>query len=78
MGPIGLLIGPMIVAFLQTLLKILQRELSTLDSEDATLSESQRSEWELVGNLPTDLQLEFPMLSRPNYILAGPPLDDLA
>ena len=32
LGPIGILIGPMIVAFLQTLLKILQRELSTMDS----------------------------------------------
>ena len=78
MGPIGLLIGPMVVAFLQTLLKILQRELSTLDSTDPTLAESPRSELELVGNLPIDLQLPPPMLSRPNYILAGPPLDDLS
>ena len=31
LGPIGILIGPMVVAFLQTLLKILQRELATLD-----------------------------------------------
>ncbi|MEM9412746.1 MAG: AI-2E family transporter, partial [Planctomycetota bacterium] len=31
LGPIGILIGPMIVAFLQTLLKLLQRELVTLD-----------------------------------------------
>lgn len=31
LGPIGILIGPMIVAFLQTLLKILQREMSSLD-----------------------------------------------
>ena len=31
LGPIGILIGPMIVAFLQTLLKILQREMSTMD-----------------------------------------------
>ena len=32
LGPIGILIGPMIVAFLQTLLKILQRELASLDA----------------------------------------------
>jgi predicted PurR-regulated permease PerM len=32
LGPIGIVIGPMIVAFLQTLLKILQREMAHLDS----------------------------------------------
>ena len=32
LGPIGILIGPMIVAFLQTLLKILQNEMATLDT----------------------------------------------
>ena len=31
LGPIGILVGPMVVAFLQTLLKILQRELSNFD-----------------------------------------------
>ena len=31
LGPIGILIGPMVVAFLQTLLKILQREMRDLD-----------------------------------------------
>ena len=31
LGPIGILIGPMVVVFLQTLLKILQRDLSLLD-----------------------------------------------
>lgn len=31
LGPIGILIGPMVVVFLQTLLKILQRELSLMD-----------------------------------------------
>ena len=35
LGPIGILIGPMIVAFLQTLLLILQRELRTMDSGDS-------------------------------------------
>jgi predicted PurR-regulated permease PerM len=31
LGPIGIVVGPMVVVFLQTLLKILQRELSSLD-----------------------------------------------
>ncbi|HUE71897.1 MAG TPA: AI-2E family transporter, partial [Pirellulaceae bacterium] len=31
LGPIGILIGPMVVVFLQTLLKILQRELLSID-----------------------------------------------
>lgn len=31
LGPIGILVGPMVVAFLQTLLKILQREMRDLD-----------------------------------------------
>lgn len=38
LGPIGLLVGPMVVAFLQTLLKILHSELTTMEnsSEEAT------------------------------------------
>ena len=35
LGPIGILIGPMVVAFLQTLLKILQREMRDLDQMPA-------------------------------------------
>jgi predicted PurR-regulated permease PerM len=35
LGPIGILVGPMVVAFLQTLLNILHRELSTMDTADA-------------------------------------------
>jgi len=31
LGPIGIIVGPMVVVFLQTLLKILQRELSSID-----------------------------------------------
>lgn len=31
LGPIGILVGPMVVVFLQTVLKILQRELSSMD-----------------------------------------------
>ncbi len=33
LGPIGILIGPMIVAFLQTMLKILQREMIKFDAQ---------------------------------------------
>ena len=36
LGPIGILIGPMVVVFLQTLLKILQRELSLMDGDAKT------------------------------------------
>lgn len=35
LGPIGILIGPMVVALLQTLLRILQRELTSFDAADA-------------------------------------------
>ena len=35
LGPIGILIGPMIVAFLQTLLKIMHRELDILEQHSA-------------------------------------------
>jgi predicted PurR-regulated permease PerM len=35
LGPIGILVGPMVVAFLQTLLNILHRELSTMDAQAA-------------------------------------------
>ena len=38
-GPIGILMGPMIVVFLQTLLEILNRELSQMDEENAVVSE---------------------------------------
>ncbi len=36
LGPIGIVIGPMVVAFLQTLLKILQREMTHLDQITST------------------------------------------
>lgn len=38
LGPIGILVGPMVVVFLQTLLKILQRELKTIERTAATES----------------------------------------
>ena len=41
LGPIGILIGPMVVVFLQTLLKILQREIASMDQ---TQSASQRNQ----------------------------------
>ena len=37
LGPIGILVGPMVVALLQTLLNILQRELSNMEQFRATL-----------------------------------------
>ncbi len=36
LGPIGILVGPMVVVFLQTLLNILQRELAVMDRRDLT------------------------------------------
>jgi hypothetical protein len=33
LGPVGILIGPMVVVFLQTLLKILQREIASMDRD---------------------------------------------
>ena len=38
LGPIGILVGPMVVAFLQTLLKILRREILTMDRDGQTLA----------------------------------------
>jgi predicted PurR-regulated permease PerM len=38
LGPIGILIGPMVVAFLQTLLKILQRELTQMEKVPESLA----------------------------------------
>ncbi|MGI9518685.1 MAG: AI-2E family transporter, partial [Pirellulaceae bacterium] len=40
LGPVGILVGPMIVAFLQTLLKILQRELTEMDEHAAAARSS--------------------------------------
>jgi len=36
LGPIGVLVGPMVAAFLQTVLKLLQRELQSLDTPQGT------------------------------------------
>lgn len=40
LGPIGILVGPMIVVFLQTLLTMLQAELGHLDEEEDTLRDA--------------------------------------
>jgi len=39
LGPIGILVGPMVVAFLQTLLKLLQRELNSFEQEEGDSDE---------------------------------------
>ena len=38
LGPIGILVGPMIVVFLQTLLKILQREMQLMENSTVAVS----------------------------------------
>jgi len=43
LGPIGILIGPMVVVFLQTLLKILQRELATMDGAPEKLLDATKT-----------------------------------
>jgi predicted PurR-regulated permease PerM len=47
LGPIGILVGPMVVVFLQTLLKTLQRELLSMDRSSWTF-------WRGFGGSPTD------------------------
>ncbi len=43
LGPIGILVGPMIVAFLQTLLEILQREISEIDQQENSIDQTASS-----------------------------------
>ncbi len=73
MGPIGLLIGPMIVAFLQSMLRILRRELASMDQEESI--ESVPSSLQLTRNIPEDLRWRQRPAESPAYVLAGPPLD---
>jgi predicted PurR-regulated permease PerM len=40
LGPVGIFVGPMVVAFLQTLLKLLHREMVTLDANEARAERS--------------------------------------
>lgn len=44
LGPIGILVGPMIVVFLQTLLKILQREMQIMGSSKSLLLDTSAGE----------------------------------
>lgn len=43
LGPVGILIGPMVVVFLQTLLKLLQRELMSLDRLTGAINTKRRT-----------------------------------
>lgn len=43
LGPMGILVGPMVVAFMQTLLKILHRELTSMDRREAAEHASNES-----------------------------------
>jgi len=62
LGPIGIVVGPMVVVFLQTVLKILQRELMSLDrsswmfwrgaSEAAAASDAQAAATAAVQTVP--------------------------
>lgn len=53
LGPIGIIIGPMVVVFLQTLLKILQRELLSIDRTAAAAAASAVPVPTPDGNPPT-------------------------
>lgn len=75
MGPIGLLVGPMIVAFLQSMLRILRRELASMDQQESLASAP--STLELTGNIPGDIRWKQRPTESPAYVLAGPPLDHI-
>lgn len=61
LGPIGILVGPMAVAFLQTLLNILHRELTSIDGEAG-------------GTLPTP-SVDNPRVDRPSVDGESPPIE---
>ncbi len=44
LGPIGILTGPMVVVFLQTLLNLLHREISSMDGHDVAQESSASDE----------------------------------
>ena len=52
LGPIGILVGPMVMAFLQTLLQILQREITSMERPTHTYRESDY-EWSRHPRLET-------------------------
>ncbi len=63
LGPIGILVGPMVVVFLQTLLKILQRELLELDanaqSSESDVMDEKASDSEEESDTEPQLELEI-------------------
>ena len=42
LGPIGILTGPMVVVFLQTLLNLLHREISSMDGHEPDVMDSRK------------------------------------
>ncbi len=66
LGPIGIVVGPMVVVFLQTLLKILQRELSSIDRSSWTF-------WRGFGGPPTSVTPATAAVSAVAAASAEPP-----
>ena len=60
LGPIGILIGPMVVAFLQTLLKILQREMRDLDQMPALATNGPPTNGPPAEHSPEEAPVEDP------------------
>jgi predicted PurR-regulated permease PerM len=60
LGPIGIIIGPMVVVFLQTLLKILQRELLSIDRTAAAAASSASGGTAQVTSSPAAATAESP------------------
>lgn len=58
LGPIGIVVGPMVVVFLQTLLKIIQRELSSMDRSSWTFWRNFGSDGERRRGSGTEIQEE--------------------
>jgi predicted PurR-regulated permease PerM len=65
LGPIGILVGPMVVVFLQTLLKILQRELLDLDTN------YQGSESDVADENTSELEKESVTKPQPDLEIGG-------
>jgi predicted PurR-regulated permease PerM len=62
LGPIGILVGPMVVVFLQTLLNIMQRELASIDERMAAPTEPIP---EVVTSTTVDLEAAGPVAAAP-------------
>lgn len=52
LGPIGILVGPMVVVFLQTLLKILQREMTSMGAEGKRPRNLPQSQEDIANSAP--------------------------